>query len=103
MLPSGIAIGPSGNSRPLASSRISAIKDTSLDRHQRTARVVELVEILGDPVALVPFARPAGEPFVHDRAAVAHLVRNAADAGDVATDGGAPPGAVPRLQVDGCR
>src|SRR5215831_13092930 len=100
-LPSGIAIGPSGNSRPLASSRSSAIAPPSLDRHQRTAGTVQLVEVLGDPVALEPLARPAGESLVDDRSPIARLVRDAGDAEDVAAERGHASPGVGRAQVDG--
>src|SRR5262249_34456906 len=74
---------------------------SSLDRHERAAGPVELVEVLGDPVALETLTRPAGEPLVDDGPPIVCLVRDAGDAEDVAAEGGHASPGIGRAQVDG--
>src|SRR5947208_9917194 len=75
-LPSARATGPSGNWRPLLTSRISGMVRSSLDGHDGPPLAVELVQVLGDAVAGVALVGPAREPLVDERAPPAHLVRH---------------------------
>src|SRR6266849_7267108 len=98
-LPSGSATGPSGNWRPLVTSRNSAMAPPSLDGDDGTAVGVELVQVLGDAVAGAALVGPAREALVDDRAAALLLVLDGRDAEEVGAQRVHPPALVAGAHV----
>src|SRR5437870_12679724 len=65
---------------------IGTLPSGSLDRHDRTALRVELVEVLRDAESLAALVSPARQPLVQDRPPAAGFVRDTCDAQDVAPE-----------------